>query len=221
MRASRMRKFVAEVSSSRRRQVAPTSSASMIAAACDVDPLALLVENRRVSTPPGSRSMKLEISVPATERPLSACTATAPGTVTTRSRPSPGMWSYTPRRIASRSVDFPWYPPPTISVTPLGMPIPVTGPALGAVSVTRRSGGERKGLARSVGRGRSSIPETRGRMAPSAMKATSPRGASWSRSARASSTVSTCSRNWSSSSASKNSPSATAAGTSSVSSSAA
>lgn len=55
----------------------------------------------------GSEEMKGEMSTPETDRPSSARTVTAPGSVTTNSRPSPGTLSYTPTASARRRVDFP------------------------------------------------------------------------------------------------------------------
>lgn len=48
----------------------------------------------------------------------SALIETDAGFATTNSRPSPGMWLYTPTCIALISVDLPWKPPPTINVMP-------------------------------------------------------------------------------------------------------
>ena len=92
MRASRIMKFVAEVSSSMRSAVAPVSMDSMRVAACEVDPLALVVEKDRVSVPEGSPVMKGEMSTEATDRPSSARIAVASRRARTHSRPSPAMW---------------------------------------------------------------------------------------------------------------------------------
>jgi hypothetical protein len=55
MRASRASRLVADVSSSRRRHVAPASSASCMLAACEVEPEASRVEKARVARPSGRR----------------------------------------------------------------------------------------------------------------------------------------------------------------------
>mmetsp|Transcript_83291 Transcript_83291/g.178550 ORF Transcript_83291/g.178550 Transcript_83291/m.178550 type:complete len:209 (+) Transcript_83291:329-955(+) len=88
--SSRIMKFVAHVSSSTKSVVAPTSSASMMFAACDVEPEASAVVNFVVPLPKGKLLMKGEMSVHFTERPSSARIFTAPGSQTTYSRPSPG-----------------------------------------------------------------------------------------------------------------------------------
>ena len=44
-------------------------------------------------------------------------------------------------------VDFPWKPPPTISVTPSGIPMPETGPRFGRSRVMRKDSGEVNGTA--------------------------------------------------------------------------
>ena len=82
---------------------------------------------------------------------------------------------YIPRSRASNNVDLPWYPPPTIKVTPLGMPMPVVVPLLGKSTVTRKDSGVEKGTTSPCVRGRGSMPLTRGRTAPSATKAINPR----------------------------------------------
>ena len=90
MRASRMSRLVAEVSSSSSRAVAPASIASMIEAACEVEPEAFLEVKAAVSRPPGRCEMKGDRSTPVTARPSAARTLTASGTVAISSRPSPG-----------------------------------------------------------------------------------------------------------------------------------
>ena len=50
--------------------------------------------------------------------PSSARSLTAVESVITYSLPSPAIWLYTPSSNAFKRVDFPWYPPPTISVIP-------------------------------------------------------------------------------------------------------
>ena len=90
MRASRMSRLVAEVSSSSSRAVAPASIASMIEAACEVEPEAFLEVKDAVSRLPGRCEMKGDRSTPVTARPSAARTLTASGTVATSSRPSPG-----------------------------------------------------------------------------------------------------------------------------------
>merc|ERR1719182_1036793 len=76
---SRIMKFVAHVSSSTRSVVAPVSRASMMFAACDVEPLASRVVKARVSRPKGRFRMKGEMSTPVTWRPSSARIFTAAG----------------------------------------------------------------------------------------------------------------------------------------------
>mmetsp|Transcript_54719 Transcript_54719/g.98600 ORF Transcript_54719/g.98600 Transcript_54719/m.98600 type:complete len:209 (-) Transcript_54719:1322-1948(-) len=88
--SSRIMKFVAQVSSSTKIEVAPTSSASTMLAACEVDPDASPVENCVVFFPKGRLLMKGEMSVHLTDRPSSALILTARGSHTTNSRPSPG-----------------------------------------------------------------------------------------------------------------------------------
>lgn len=101
-------KFVAEVSSSISSAEAPASTASTRPAAWEVEPLALVVENRLVSTPEGRSAMNGEMSTPVTARPSSARTLTASAQVSTHSRPSPAMWGCTPRSMARSRVDLPW-----------------------------------------------------------------------------------------------------------------
>ena len=108
MRASRMRRFVAEVSSSMSSRGEPSSTASTSEAACEVDPEAFSVEKRVVSAPPGRWLMKAETSTPVTARPSAARTFMASGRVATSSRPSPGTCGYTPRWRAPSRVDLPW-----------------------------------------------------------------------------------------------------------------
>ena len=71
----------------------PSSMASMIEAAWEVEPEAFSVVKRAVSAPPGSSVMSGETSTPVTARPSAARTFTASATVATNSRPSPGMWA--------------------------------------------------------------------------------------------------------------------------------
>mmetsp|Transcript_34355 Transcript_34355/g.90063 ORF Transcript_34355/g.90063 Transcript_34355/m.90063 type:complete len:321 (-) Transcript_34355:298-1260(-) len=170
---SRIIKFVAHVSSSMRRQLAPASIASIVLAACEVEPEASSVEKSTVSLPRGRFWMKLLMSVPAIDRPSSARIAIDVGAATTNSRPSPGMWSYTPTLRASSSVDLPWNPPPTISDTPGPIPIPTTLPPFLSGSSTLSDAGDSKGTARSAGSGSSDAPDRRGRTAPSRTNATS------------------------------------------------
>lgn len=108
MRASRIMKFVAEVSSSISRAGLRASSASTRPAAWEVEPLALAVTNAEVSVPCGSPPMNGEMSVPATLRPSSARMDTASGRVSTHSRPSPAICGWIPRSRARSSVDLPW-----------------------------------------------------------------------------------------------------------------
>ena len=90
MRASRIMKLVAAVSSSISRPVAPASSASTMAAACDVLPEASSVSKKPVSRPSGSAPMNGVRHAPRTARPSSARTLTSVSAETQRSRPSPG-----------------------------------------------------------------------------------------------------------------------------------
>ncbi len=182
MRASRIMKLVAEVSSSMSSRRDPAYTASTMFAAWEVEPEALSLVNFWVSRPRGRRSMKGRISTALTRRPSSARTFTAVASAATRSRPSPGTWSYTPVWSAERSVLLPWKPPPTISVTPFGMRIPRTGPAWGRSTVAARASGARKG--RPSGSGCSSTPLFRGRTDPSATKATASAPSSQSRRTR-------------------------------------
>ena len=46
-----------------------------------------------------------------------------------------------------QQVDFPWKPPPTISVMPSGIPMPETGPRFGRSRVMRKDSGEVNGTA--------------------------------------------------------------------------
>ena len=123
----------------------PISQYSMMFAAWLVDPLALAVVKAVVDFLFGKLFMNAEMSKPSTLRPSSARIFTAVGSVTTNSLPSPGMWSYTPFSIADRSVLLPWKPPPTIRVTPSGMPMPDTRPAFGSSNSQCRDGGDAKG----------------------------------------------------------------------------
>ena len=90
MRASRMSRLVAEVSSSSRIALAPASTDSMSEAAWEVEPEAFCVAKAPVSRPPGRCAMKGVSSTPVTARPSAARTLTASGAVATSSRPSPG-----------------------------------------------------------------------------------------------------------------------------------
>ena len=74
--------------------------------------------------------------------PSSALTFIAESLVITNSLPSPSMWLYTPSSNAFSKVDLPWYPPPTIKVIPLGIPIPLISPELGVLKLTSNSFGE-------------------------------------------------------------------------------
>ena len=108
IRSSRIMKLVAEVSSSTRSTFAPTSRASMMFAAWEVEPEAFWLVNLWVSVPLGRFEMNGDMSTPHTKRPSSALITTASRRVTTYSRPSPGMWLYTPWARAESRVDFPW-----------------------------------------------------------------------------------------------------------------
>ena len=101
--------------------------------------------------------------------PSSARTFTAVSSATVYSLPSPAIWLYTPASSAFNSVDLPWYPPPTINVTPFGMPMPVITPAYGRCISTRRDLGDWKGNASRMGR--SDTPDCLGSTAPSATNA--------------------------------------------------
>ncbi len=178
IRWSLIMKLVAEVSSSTSSTWAPTSIASIMLAAWEVLPLASSVENALVSWPSGRLAMNGEMSTPSMRRPSSALIFIEHGLVTTNSLPSPGIWLYTPSSSARRRVDLPWYPPPAMSITPLAIPIPVTIPRLGSSTFTRSDCGDSKGTTRPFLKGRGSIPLARGRIAPSATKATRPRPSS-------------------------------------------
>ena len=91
MRASRIIKFVAQVSSSNKSSLLSISIASEIAAAIDVEPDASLVEKCSVSFICGRLCRKFEISTLAMLLPSSLLTFTALSSVTTYSRPSPLM----------------------------------------------------------------------------------------------------------------------------------
>ena len=93
MRASRISRFVAEVSSSMSSSGEPSSTASLMAAAWDVEPEAFAVEKAVVSAPPGRPPMKGEMSTSVMERPSAARIFMAFGVVATSSLPSPGMWA--------------------------------------------------------------------------------------------------------------------------------
>mmetsp|Transcript_17081 Transcript_17081/g.44866 ORF Transcript_17081/g.44866 Transcript_17081/m.44866 type:complete len:315 (+) Transcript_17081:598-1542(+) len=179
MRSSRIMKFVAHVSSSNNNVVAPASTASQIAAACDVLPDASDVLNLRVKPAgrPGTSPINDEMSTLCTLRPSSARTLTQFGSLTHNSRPSPGTLSKQPTCSACNSVDLPWKPPPQISDKPLGNPKPVTPftshlkpPHFRASNATAPST-----------MGRSSFPARRARRAPSPMNATRPFAAKASR----------------------------------------
>mmetsp|Transcript_3490 Transcript_3490/g.8247 ORF Transcript_3490/g.8247 Transcript_3490/m.8247 type:complete len:242 (-) Transcript_3490:55-780(-) len=75
--SSRIMKLVAQVSSSTSKVLAPTSSASMMLAAWEVDPEASPVVNSVVAFPNGKLLMKGEMSVHFTDRPSSARIFTA------------------------------------------------------------------------------------------------------------------------------------------------
>ena len=92
MRRSRIMKFVADWSSSINMTRVPSSSASIMLAACEVDPLASLVEKFTVSLPNGRLSMNGEMFTEATPRPSSARIFTHVRSAITNSRPSPPMW---------------------------------------------------------------------------------------------------------------------------------
>mmetsp|Transcript_16807 Transcript_16807/g.54978 ORF Transcript_16807/g.54978 Transcript_16807/m.54978 type:complete len:220 (-) Transcript_16807:593-1252(-) len=204
IRASRIIAFVAHVSSSKMRALAPNSSASCMLAACEVLPEASGVLKAVQSLAYGRLLMYGEMSTCSTALPSSARILTAPASVTTSSRPSPGMWLYTPTSSALSSVVLPWKPPPTMRLTPCGTPIPLTRPRFGRTNSRRIDAGDANGRGcPSAGIGRSLAPEARGRTDPSATNDTSPEGASCARRASASSTVSTCARADAASSASK------------------
>ena len=67
----------------------PTSKASRILTACEVDPLADCVENFSVEWIPGKLSMNADTLTALTARPSSALIFAALGSVAMRSRPSP------------------------------------------------------------------------------------------------------------------------------------
>ena len=89
MERSRIMKFVAHVSSSISNDVHPNSKASIMLAACDVDPEPALVVNEDVSLANGRLLMKDEMSTQPMKRPSSARIFTEFGSVTMNSRPSP------------------------------------------------------------------------------------------------------------------------------------
>ena len=70
--------------------MAPASTASIMEAACEVEPEAFPVEKDPVSCPPGRWEIKALRSTPVMARPSAARTLTASGRVATSSRPSPG-----------------------------------------------------------------------------------------------------------------------------------
>src|SRR5215216_4312975 len=90
--SSLIMKFVALVSSSTSRSDVPTSKASAMFAACEVEPEALGVEKASVVRPPGSSPIMAEMSTPETLLPSSALTLTASPRATTNSLPSSGTW---------------------------------------------------------------------------------------------------------------------------------
>ena len=75
-------------------------STSMMLAACEVEPEASGVLNFAVSRPRGKLQIKLEMLTPLTARPSSALIFTVAELEATNSRPSPGMWLYTPTSSA-------------------------------------------------------------------------------------------------------------------------
>ena len=88
--SSRIMKFVALVSSSTSKSDVPTSIASAMFAACEVEPEAFGVEKSFVLRPPGRSPIMAEMSTPETLLPSSALTLTASPRATTSSLPSPG-----------------------------------------------------------------------------------------------------------------------------------
>ena len=170
IRASRSIKLVAEVSSSSKNTWLPASIASTIPAACEVLPLASSVEKRWVSFLFGRSLINMEMSASLMKRPSSARSFTAVSSVMTYSLPSPAIWLYTPSSNACKSVDFPWYPPPTINVIPSGIPIPVMVPLCGSSMDTRRLSGDENATESLIGL--EEIPLSRGRIDPSATNAT-------------------------------------------------
>ena len=88
-------KFVALVSSSIRKSLLPASSASIVFAACEVEPLASSVEKFFVSFPLGRFLIKRLISSFLTLRPSSARSFTPVASVTIYSLPSPAICGYT------------------------------------------------------------------------------------------------------------------------------
>src|SRR5215212_1690542 len=90
--SSLIMKFVALVSSSTSRSDVPTSKASAMFAACEVEPEALAVDKVSVVRPPESSPIMAEMSTPETLLPSSALTLTASPRATTSSLPSPGTW---------------------------------------------------------------------------------------------------------------------------------
>ena len=86
-------KFVALVSSSTSKSDVPTSSASAMFAACEVEPEALGVEKSPVLLSPGRSPIMADMSTPETLLPSSARIFIAFPRATTSSLPSPGTWS--------------------------------------------------------------------------------------------------------------------------------
>mmetsp|Transcript_28844 Transcript_28844/g.59056 ORF Transcript_28844/g.59056 Transcript_28844/m.59056 type:complete len:261 (+) Transcript_28844:416-1198(+) len=177
--SSRIMKLVAQVSSSTRRVLAPTSRASTILLAWLVLPLASAEEKQSVPFPKGRLDMKGLMSTAQTALPSSALILQASSSQTTNSLPSPGILSYTPNWRAESSVDLPWNPPPTIRVTPFRIPMPVTFFwRLGRSNETFMLGGDSNRTTGSLpgasAMGRSSAPDARGSTAPSGTNATRP-----------------------------------------------
>ena len=109
--------------------------------------------------PNGKLLMKLLISTERMFRPSSARILTADIEVTQNSRPSPGIFGYIPNCNVSSRVDFPWKPPPQMSVMPFGIPIPFTvTPEFGRVKLIVNRDGDSNGTASLLAMGRSSAP---------------------------------------------------------------
>jgi hypothetical protein len=167
------------VSSSNSNVVAPASTASQIAAACDVLPDASDVLNLRVKPAgrPGTSPIKDEMSTLCTLRPSSALTLTQFGSLTHNSLPSPGTLSKQPTCSACKSVDLPWKPPPQMSDKPRGNPRPVTP----FTSTLREPHFLESNATAPSTMGRSSFPARLASKAPSPMNATRPFAAKASR----------------------------------------
>mmetsp|Transcript_89835 Transcript_89835/g.262593 ORF Transcript_89835/g.262593 Transcript_89835/m.262593 type:complete len:237 (+) Transcript_89835:595-1305(+) len=184
--ASLIMKFVAHVSSSMSSALEPSSRASTMFAACEVDPDASDVVNAVVSRLKGRLLMKGEMSAQQTKRPSSERIFTALGSQITNSRPSPSTLLYTPSCRACNRVLLPWKPPPTIMVMPLRMPIPLSTPLLGTSISASMEGGLLKNTrlgSSFVVMGLSSTPLLRGSTLPLATNATRPKSLSWARAA--------------------------------------